>query len=253
MTVNNDVVAADGNEEVVVNDEVVDPDPSITTPDPERQGGVQKRMDELTKGKRKAEHEAAYWRGKAEGKIETQTPTPTPIVQKTKELDPNDFDNDADYLRAVATETMDEIRAEQEKDKKQVEENKTRASINQHYDEARKKHNDWDTVALNPAIAVTTEMFDAAKGESLGDILYYLGSNPAEATKISSLPAVQQIKEIGKIENNLAVVPPVTLTNAPDPPTILGGGSVISKKEEDMNRTELHKKWNEDRIREAGL
>jgi hypothetical protein len=50
------------------------------------------------------------------------------------------------------------------------------------------------------------------------DVLYYLGSNPKEAERISRLPPAIQAKEIGKIEAKLDNDPPVKKSSSAPAP-----------------------------------
>lgn len=50
------------------------------------------------------------------------------------------------------------------------------------------------------------------------DVLYHLGSNPAEAARIARLSPLLQAKEIGRIEAALASAPPVKRTTSAPPP-----------------------------------
>ena len=220
-----------------------DGDPQPPT-EPTPIDGVQKRIDELTRKRREAERDAAYWRGKAES---VPAPTPEPAATPTTELDPDDFDTDSDYLRAVAKQVRDEIMAAANSREAALEIERDKADISKAYVKARAKYPDFEAVALNPAIQVTQNMFDASRGDNMGDVLYYLGKNPDEASRIASLPAVQQLKEIGKLEVIIANKSKKS-TKTPDPPRTVGGGSSpSSKKEEDMSRAELHAKWEADR------
>lgn len=233
-------------------------EPVVPTPtgEPKPEGdGVQKRIDELTRKRRDAERDAAYWRGMAEAKTTPITQGDPPEAGGGQDLDPNDFDSDADYLKAVATQVKDEIRTTAAAEKRKEAVTTGQTAIAKQYQDARTKHTDFDEVALNPAIQITQGMFDAAVGDSLGDVLYHLGKNPAEATRIAALSPVQQIKEIGKIESKLVNPATKVQTNTPNPPSIVGGGggSPPTKKEEEMNRTELHNKWEAERRAEAGV
>jgi len=206
--------------------------------------GVQKRIDELTRKRRDAERDAAYWRGKAET---ASTPTLTPTVDAPAELDPDDFDSDSEYLRAVAKQVREEITASADSIAVGREIEQTKADISKAYIDARNKYPDFDSVALNPTVQVTQNMFNASKGESMGDILYYFGKNPGEASRISSLSAIQQTKEIGKLEATITSKRKET-TKAPDPPLTVGGGSSSPrKKESEMSGVELRAKWAEER------
>jgi len=220
-----------------------------------KKDGFQEKINELTRKRREAERDAAYWRGQAEARTVPVAPTKVLEPQGGQDLDPNDFDSDADYLKAVATQVKNEIRASVAAERKRNEVVISQTTITKQYQEARAKHTDFDEVALNPSVPITQYMFDAAMGDSLGDVLYHLGKNPTEAVRIASLSPTQQVKEISKIEIKLATPMPPKHTTTPNPPKIVsgGGGSPPAKKEEEMNRTELRAKWERDRLAKAGL
>jgi hypothetical protein len=214
--------------------------------------GMQSRIDELTRKRREAERDAAYWRGRAES---SNTAPKQPEPEPEPDLDPNDFDSDADYLRAVAKKTRDEILSAHTKQEKERVELENRSSLVSQYQKAREKYPDFDEVGLNPNLPVTTSMFEAAQGPLLGDVLQHLGKNPAEAARISSLPAAQQIKEIGKIEVLLSTPKPTQITNAPNPVTTVGGGGAAppAKPDSEKSRSELRAEWEAERRRKAGV
>lgn len=224
---------------------------------PKSGGGVEKRIGELTREKREAERDAAYWRGVAEGATRTAPVAPgiTQEPEADQELNPNDFNSDAEYLKAVAKKVRDDtiasIKSEMSKNQKADVQSVTTTVIKA----ARAKYTDFDEVALNKSVPITQEMYDASMGENLGEILYHLGKNPTEATRIASLSPIQQAKEIGKIEVIISTKPPTkSITNAPAPPkTITGGPSPITKKDSEMTRKELHAKWDADRKKAAGI
>lgn len=212
-----------------------------TPPEDKRSHNAEKRIGQLV-----AERE--YWRGKAE--IATKIPaSPTPAPTPKKELNPSDFNSDSDYLKAVATQTRDEIRAEFAAERARSQQQTTAAEAQKALSTARSKHADFDVVALNPTLPVTQAMVDAATGDNYGEILYALGSEPEEARRISSLTTVQQIKEIGKIESRLNSKPKPKTSNAPTPPKTVsgGGGSPTPKTEKDMSFAEKKAKWGTER------
>lgn len=230
--------------------------PPVVPTEPKPEGdGVQKRIDELTAKRREAERDAAYWRGQAEARTASVAQKESPRDGGGQDLDPNDFNSDADYLKAVATRMKDEIRTVAAVEEKKRTTAAGQAVIAKQYQDARTKHADFDNIALNPAVQVTQSMFDAAMGDSLGDVLYHLGKNPAEADRIATLSSVQQVKEIGKIEARLTTTTTPQPTNTPNPPSTLGGGGspLQAKKEGEMNRAELHAKWEAERLKEAGV
>jgi hypothetical protein len=84
---------------------------------------------------------------------------------------------------------------------------------------AREKYDDFEQVAYNQNLPITTVMAQTIQASDVGpDVAYYLGSNPREAERISRLSPYLQAKEIGKIEAKLVDNPPVKKsTNAPPP------------------------------------
>lgn len=86
-------------------------------------------------------------------------------------------------------------------------------------EDVRSKYDDFDQVAYNPNLAVTEVMAQTIQASDIGpDVIYWLGSNPKEASRIAQLPAILQAKEIGKLEAALTSNPPVKKTStAPAP------------------------------------
>lgn len=213
-----------------------------TTPTNKDKDGVQARIDKLVRERYEKEREAAYWKGVADSNAKSADPAPT---VKKKELNPDDFNSDSEYLKAVAEETKKELRDEIIRERNKETEEKQKREITSQYEKGRKDYPDFDSVALSSSVPITQIMFDSALGENLSDILYHLGKNPGEASRISSLSATQQIKEIGKIEVLLSSKPsPKTKTNAVDPVTIVkGAGPSSTKDPAKMARAELHAQW----------
>lgn len=218
---------------------------TVTPEDPSssegrRKPGAEERISQLI-----AERE--YWRGKAEVAV---APKVEPVVAPTPEveLDPMDFSSHSEYLKAVAKQTTDRIEAKFEAERTREKSQQSAMEWESRKESARKKYSDFDRVALDPTVPVSSVMFDAAKGEHVGDILYVLGSNRGEAARIFSLPPVQQIKEIGKIEARLTTKPEKKISGAPPPPPTLSGASSTTVKTEDkMTLGEKKAKWEADR------
>ena len=84
---------------------------------------------------------------------------------------------------------------------------------------AREKYDDFDQVAYNPALKITTAMAHTIRESEVGpEIAYYLGTNPAEAKRIAQLSPLTQAKELGKLETKLTTNPPAKRTSsAPEP------------------------------------
>jgi hypothetical protein len=86
-------------------------------------------------------------------------------------------------------------------------------------EEARAKYDDFEQVAYNPNLRITTVMAQTIQASDAGpDVAYYLGANPKEADRISRLQPILQAKEIGKLEAKLAANPPAKKTSSAPAP-----------------------------------
>jgi hypothetical protein len=131
---------------------------------------------------------------------------------------PEQFETTEAYAEALATRKAEELLAKREEARQQAE---LLEAYQDREEEARAKYDDFEQVAYNPRLPITTVMAQAIQASDIGpDLAYFLGSNPKEAERISKLPAILQAKEIGKVEAKLASDPPTKKTSsAPAPIT----------------------------------
>jgi len=138
-----------------------------------------------------------------------------PVVQQAP-VTPEQFATNEDYVEALADQRAEQKIAEREQRKQQTE------ILNAYHDkeeEVRAKYDDFEQVAYNPNLPITTVMAQSIQASDIGpEVAYHLGANPREAERISRLSPIMQAKEIGRIEAQLAANPPVKKTsNAPSP------------------------------------
>lgn len=126
------------------------------------------------------------------------------------------FATTEDYVEALALQKADQLLSQREQQKQQQE---VIEAYHDREEEARSKYDDFEQVAYNPNLRITTEMAQAIQYSDIGpDLAYHLGANPKEAERISRLPPLLQAKEIGRIEAKLAADPPAKkTTSAPTP------------------------------------
>ena len=159
-------------------------------------------------GKRLAREQRKWEREQQMRAQATQAPA-APVV-------PEHFASTEEYAEALAIQKAEQLLQQREQQKQQSE------VIEKYHDreeEARSKYDDFEQVAYNPNLPITTAMAEAIQYSDIGpEVAYHLGANPKEAERISKLPLILQAKEIGKIEAKLAADPPVKKTsNAPTP------------------------------------
>ena len=125
---------------------------------------------------------------------------------------PDQFDSVETYAKAYAEQMLRE-REVQKQRSEYVE------AYHDREEDARGKYDDFEQVAYNPNLRITTVMAETIQTSEVGpDVAYYLGSNPKEADRISRLSPILQAKEIGKIEATLVSNPPVKKSSsAPTP------------------------------------
>ena len=163
-------------------------------------------------GKRLAREQRKWEREQAAKQAELQTLKAAPAQAPAADQ----FESPEAYAEALALRKAEELIAQRDAAKQQA------AILEDYHDreeKARDKYDDFDQVAYNPNLPITTVMAQSIQASDVGpEVAYYLGANPKEAERISRLGPILQAKEIGKIEAKVAAAPPVQrTTSAPSP------------------------------------
>jgi len=143
-------------------------------------------------------------------KWERERQAPPPVAVDVPPVD--QFDSVDAYAEAKAIKLIEQ--REQQRQQTEILE-----AYHEREEEARTKYDDFEQVAYNPSLKITTVMAQAIQASDAGpDVAYYLGSNPKETDRISRLSPILQAKEIGRIEAKIANdVPVKRSTSAPAP------------------------------------
>ena len=188
------------------------PESVETTPEEQQpaKSFTQEELDAIV-SKRLAREQRKWEREQTQKLAELQAQKPV-----TPPADPNDFETAQQYAEALAEQKAQELLAKREAAKQQE------AIVEAYRDREeaiRDRYDDFEQVAYNPNLPVTDFMAQAIQASDIGpEVIYWLGSNPAEARRISGLPPILQAKEIGTIEAKLAVNPPVKKTSSAPAP-----------------------------------
>jgi len=123
-----------------------------------------------------------------------------------KELPPAEqFESVEAYAQALAEQKAQKLLQQRDIERQQAELLETYA---EREEQARDKYDDFEAVAYNPNLRITTVMAQTIQASEIGpDLAYYLGSHPKEADRIARLSPILQAKEIGKIEAKIATNP----------------------------------------------
>lgn len=168
---------------------------------------TQEEVDAMI-GKRLA-RERRSWERERTKAPELPTAAPASVSQ-------DQFESVEKYAEALAAQKAEQLLQQRELERQQA------AILESYHDkeeQARDKYEDFEAVAYNPSLKITTVMAQTIQASDVGpDVAYYLGLNPKEADRISRLSPILQAKEIGKIEAKVASSPPVKKpSNAPAP------------------------------------
>jgi len=163
---------------------------------------TQEELDAIV-GKRLAREQRKWEREQAQRTVPT-APSELPP--------PDQFDSVETYAKAYAEQMLREREVQKQRSE----------YVDAYHDreeDARGKYDDFEQVAYNPNLRITTVMAETIQTSDVGpDVAYYLGSNPKEADRISRLSPILQAKEIGRIEATLVSNPPVKKSSsAPTP------------------------------------
>lgn len=205
---NDDTLAASAAPEP---DATAAPVPETTTPEGQTTDKTfsQEELDAIV-GKRLAREQRKWEREQAQRLTDLQAKAPVAPPAA------DDFESASAYADALADQRAQELLNKREAAKAQAE---LLDAYHDREEEARSKYDDFEQVAYNPKLPVTDAMAQTIQASEIGpDVIYWLGSNPKEAARISALPGLLQAREIGKIEAKLATNPPVKKTStAPAP------------------------------------
>lgn len=194
---------------------------------------TQERIDELTRARREAEREAAYWRQRA-------TPAEKPAAPVAKP-DVKDFADYNEYVEALADWKADEkvSKALQARDADTAKTAEQRAydakaqTFQERVAQAKTAIADFDAVVnaadVNVAQHVTDALLDSEKS---GELLYHLAKHPDLVERLNGMSVREADREIGRIEATLgqSKAQPVTkpASKAPAPMRPAGSGSATT-------------------------
>lgn len=133
---------------------------------------------------------------------------------------------DAFLIAQAKHELRQEMTQEERSRAERATQNEIASNWQRQVDAGRKEFGDFEEVAFSAPISESVARI-VAESEMGAKLAYYLGTNPAEARRISALPATSAARELGKLEVKLSAPPPPKKTTAapPPPPTVNGGSS----------------------------
>lgn len=194
-------------------------------------GGFQARIDKLTWEKNQREREAEYWRQRA---METakpaeppKPPEPPPTMPTLESVGYDEAKYQAALVEFARAEARRETEAILTRREQEAQQRAKEQSFRQREANVRAKYDDYESVAYYAPLSDTVvEM--VKESEEGPELAYYLGKNPEIAKTISQLPERAAARELGRIEQKLAMqretaakpvaAPKPQVSEAPPPP-----------------------------------
>lgn len=221
-----------------------------------RSGGVQKRIDELTRKAKEAERTAEIWRAEALKAKPAVVEPVKPVVEEPKAKPTADqFETQEAFVEALTDWKLGERdKATEKKGKEDALRNEQTTAVQQFVakTEAYKAEvTDFDDVMaaagdIQISPALTHEVLTHENGPALQ---YYLAKNPAEADRLNQLSPLALAREIGRIESRFVSAPASKeptqekVTKAPAPIIPVSRTAAASTKDPgDMSPTE-YRAW----------
>lgn len=216
-----------------------------------KKGGVQKRIDELTRQRYEAEARAEQAEREAAELRQAQTKNGHNANRPT--LEQYDYDQDA-YEAAMVSWAEDGLKRQNEAATQaekaraeQLEQIKRNAEINRKMTEGVTKYPDFIEVVSSPDLPSLQEInstaFEAViNSDKMAEISYYLGKNPSEVYEFQNMPPISVMRKVIELEHKLGSSRKET-TNAPPPPKSMNGNSDAGidpspKKRDEMSMDE---------------
>lgn len=204
-----DVSASESTATAVVEDEAANQQPAVEA-DEAPKTFTQQELDDIV-AKRLARLQRKW-----EREQQTRQPAPAPEAAPAAPLRLEQFESPEAYAEALAEQKAAERIHQQEVQRQQAE---IAESHFEREEAARAKYDDYEQVAYNPRLPITTTMAEAIRASDIGpDLAYHLGQNPKEADRIAKLSPLLQAKEIGRLEAKLVDAPPVKKSSSAPAP-----------------------------------
>lgn len=153
----------------------------------------------------------------------------------------------ASYVTAIAKEAAIEaqrfaLQQQADQAERLAAESKQRA-YDARVNEFMEKAPDYHQVTGNPNLQITPLMADAIKeSENGAAIAYFLGKNPAEASRIAGMSPISQAAAIGRLEAKVTL-PERRTSSAPAPVKTVTGGKGVTEPDPGEMSMDDYRKW----------
>jgi hypothetical protein len=231
--------------------------PDAQPQDTPKKGGVQKRIDELTRERYEAQRQADHWRQQAEKAQQSQpaaAPKPAPNIADYQDLNQFLADRDAWVLEQAeqrftqrTQEQTQQEKAEQSQHQQAIDRQARQEQFKAREIDASGRYQDYQQAVTTPhvqqTLAARPDIVETVIDSDHGpDIAYFLAKNPVKLQELALLTPLAAVREIGRIEQMFMANTTKQNTNAPAPVRTVGGKAEAARNPENMSMAE-YRKW----------
>lgn len=203
--------------------------------------GMQKRIDKLTAKLHEREEVIKSlqqdYRPPAQPVEPVKVETPQPPTVDTGRPVPKPGEDPVDFIDRLTEWKLEQKTAQQTQRQQQETQAKSDGELMESWKskvaQAHAKYDDFEEVTNNEDVKLAPMMARAMMESDVGaDIAYYLGNNPAEASRIASLPPAKQALEIGRLDARFTEQSGGRkVSSAPEPITPIGDKGTTGRVE----------------------
>lgn len=200
-------------------------------PEKRGQARLQRKIDKAYRERAEAQVRAEFFQKRYEETSRSQSQPADPTAPKLEQ-----FESIEKFTEAVEKHASEKTRKQFESERQTSSQRQAHEQLTRNWEAqveaAEEKYPDFGTVVgdLKPTPTQPWSMATAA-ADNGGDVAYYLGKHLDELKKISEMPALRQVLEIGKIAHKLSLEPSKPKpSKAPAPITPLGGAASADQK-----------------------
>jgi hypothetical protein len=207
--------------------------------------GYQNRINEITRARREAERRAEAVEQRArelEQRLQSLEGTQR---QPAESLNPEQFTDYNEYVRAIAKQAADDARKAVEQQFRQQESQRSQQEMAEAFGrreaEYAKSHPDYaDAVAdLGRSVRYPQEVIEVIATSDHGPaVLHHLATHLDEADRLARMRPHLAALHLGRLEAQLTAPKPKPVSNAPAPAPRVNGGAAITKNPDDMTTEE---------------
>jgi|DEB0MinimDraft_6_1074348.scaffolds.fasta_scaffold05513_7 hypothetical protein len=211
----------------------------------QKRNGFQQRIKQLTDRAKEAEQKAKEFEERVKAYEQT---IPQDEIGPPPSLEDFDYDSAAyqqammEYSNKVQQKTVNDALTQQQRFQAQAAREQAQREAMMAFQERQNafadEHPDYREVVRNYQVQTPHVAEAIVLSENGPALAYHLGSNPATAASLETMPVSMAMMELGRLSAQLSSPPPVTTTQTPNPATPVKPTGSVQKDPDKMTPKE---------------